>query len=514
MLAGGLAVAAALGIGELAAGALPGVPSPILAVSRLIVDVQPPGAKDLFVALFGTADKIALQVLIVVVALAIGAGLGRLALTRLATAGAVIAAFVGFGFIATLRDPDAQPTLAVAAAALQAVAGIELLRRLVALARADGEGAPAPDAAGSGGMPDWGRRAFLRWSGVVAVGSVTALTVGRALVEGRGAPPPSGTDLPIPTPPVPAELPDGVDLATPELATAGLSPIVVPNDDFYRIDTAFIVPVVDRDGWSLKVTGLVDREIELTWDELVALPIVEQYVTIACVSNEVGGGLVGNAAWTGVPLRTVLDLAGLKPEADQLVGRSYDGFSAGMPVEWVLDESREPLIAIGMNGQPLPRDHGYPARLIVPGLYGYVSATKWLTELELTTFRDYQAFWITRGWAERAPILTQSRIDVPRHNATIRAGRVAVAGVAWAPDRGVERVEVRVDDGEWRETRRSAAISDATWVQWLLEWDATPGAHQLEVRAMDGTGEAQAEKPSRPFPDGARGYHRIAVTVA
>jgi DMSO/TMAO reductase YedYZ molybdopterin-dependent catalytic subunit len=241
---------------------------------------------------------------------------------------------------------------------------------------------------------------------------------------------------------------------------------------------------------------------------------VEQYVTIACVSNEVGGDLVGNAKWTGVPLRTVLDLAGVQPAADQLVGRSVDGFTAGMPVEWVMDQSREPMIAVAMNGEPLPRVHGYPARLIVPGLYGYVSATKWLTELELTTFDAFQAFWIPRGWAATAPILTQSRIDVPRHGAGAQAGRVPVAGVAWAPDRGISAVEVRVDDGPWQTATLSAAISKATWVQWLYSWDATPGSHLLEVRATDGTGEVQTDKKSNPAPDGARGHHTVLVNVS
>jgi DMSO/TMAO reductase YedYZ molybdopterin-dependent catalytic subunit len=504
-VAGGVAVAAALATGELAAGLLSGIPSPVLAVSRLIVDLQPAGAKDLFVALFGTNDKLALEVLIVVVALALGAVVGWLSRTRMTLAGVVIAGFVGLGFIAALRDPAAVPALAAAASGAQAVVGIALLRRLVALAGSPGQAA-------DGGMPDWGRRTFLRWSGAIAAVSVGGAAVGRAFLAGRSSPPTSGQQ--IPPPEVPEALPPDASLATPELLADGLSPIVVPNDQFYRIDTAFVVPDVDRATWTLKVTGLVEREVELTWDELVQLPIIEQHVTIACVSNEVGGGLVGNAAWSGVELRSVLEMAGVRPEADQLVGLSHDGFSAGMPMAWIMDESRSPMIAIGMNGQPLPRQHGYPARLIVPGLYGYVSATKWLTELRLTTFRDYQAFWIVRGWAERAPILTQSRIDVPRRGASVAAGRVAVAGVAWAPDRGIQRVEVRVDDGDWQATRISTPISDATWVQWLYEWDAAPGSHRLEVRATDGTGDVQTDEQTRPFPDGARGHHWVDVRVA
>ena len=251
----------------------------------------------------------------------------------------------------------------------------------------------------------------------------------------------------------------------------------------------------------------------MSYAELVALPIIEQYVTIACVSNYVGGDLVGNAKWTGVKLRDVLAMAGVQGSADQLVGRSVDGFTAGMPVEWVMDPARVSMIAVAMNDAPLPREHGYPARLIVPGLYGYVSATKWLSELELTRFDQFQAFWVPRGWSARAPILTQSRIDVPRDGANVATGHVAVAGVAWAPDRGIRAVEVRVDGGDWTPARISAPISKATWVQWLLDWNATSGSHDIEVRATDGTGEVQTDEVSPPPPDGARGHHVIRVNV-
>ena len=519
-LAGAVAVGAALATGELAAGLLPGVPSPLLAVARFIVDIQPPGAKELVVALFGEADKVAFQVFIVLVAVAVGAGLGLLARTRLELATWVIALFAGAGFLASLRDPGVGAPLAAAAAAVQVVVGVVVLRRLVGLAaqgevpiRSTAEGTPAGSAAADQrrGMPDWSRRTLLQAGGAIAVGSVAAGTLGRILLERQRAPVATGS---IPPAALPASLPGGADIATTDLTAAGLSPIVVPNAAFYRIDTAFIPPTVDRSTWRLKVTGLVDREVELTYDELVALPIIEQFVTIACVSNEVGGSLVGNALWTGVALRTVLDMAGVQASADQLVGSSVDGFTAGMPVEWVMDESRVPMIAVGMNGEPLPREHGYPARLIIPGLYGYVSATKWLTELRLTRFDQFEAFWIPRGWAVRAPVLTQSRIDVPRSGSNVTAGRVPVAGVAWAPDRGIEGVEVRIDEGEWARAKVSAPISNATWVQWLYDWNATPGSHRIDVRAIDGTGEVQTDSRSAPAPDGARGHHRIQVTAA
>jgi DMSO/TMAO reductase YedYZ molybdopterin-dependent catalytic subunit len=520
--AGAVAIGAALATGELLAGLLPDVPSPLIAVAQFMVDVQPPGAKELVVGLFGTADKLAFQVFIVLVALVVGAILGRVASKRPDVAAAVVVAFTAAGFAASVREPAASPALAVFAAGVEAIVGIFVLRRLVALAtepvapgrvvRPPQRSARAPGAAQRNSMPDWSRRALLQAGGAIAIGSVFAGAIGRMLLEQGRAPAPVAGDIPIA--PQPVELPPGADIATTDLTAEGLTPIVVPNDDFYRIDTALIVPTVDRATWSLRVFGLVDREITLTYAELVALPIVEQYVTIACVSNEVGGNLVGNAKWTGIPLRTVLDMAGVQSGADQLVGRSVDGFTVGMPVEWVMDPSRVPLIAVGMNGDPLPPVHGYPARLVVPGLYGYVSATKWLTELELTTFDRYEAFWVPRGWAQKAPILTQSRIDVPRSGASVQAGHVAVAGVAWAPDRGITRVEVRIDGGDWAPTKLSTPISKATWVQWLYDWTATSGAHVIEVRATDGTGEVQTDQQTPPAPDGARGHHQIQVSVA
>ncbi len=258
---------------------------------------------------------------------------------------------------------------------------------------------------------------------------------------------------------------------------------------------------------------MVDHEVSLTFEQLSALPIFEQYVTIACVSNEVGGNLVGNALWRGVHLREVLAMAGVKPGATQIVGRSVDGFTVGFPTEWAMDLSREPMIAIGMNGEPLPVQHGYPARLIVPGLYGYVSATKWLKEIELTTLEAFDAYWVPLGWSKEAPILTQSRIDVPDGGSTLKPGPVAIAGVAWAPDRGVSKVEVRIDGGAWQETTLSSPISNATWLQWKLAWDAPSGDHRIEARATDGTGQTQTAETSPPAPDGARGYPTISVRV-
>jgi DMSO/TMAO reductase YedYZ molybdopterin-dependent catalytic subunit len=322
----------------------------------------------------------------------------------------------------------------------------------------------------------------------------------------------SGQAAQVPSVPAPgstaAPLPAGARLDVP-----GITPLVTPNDTFYRIDTALLTPRVDAADWRLTVDGMVDRPFSLTYPELLEMPLVEQYVTIACVSNEVGGRLVGNALWRGARLRDLLDRAGVQPGATQIVGRAVDGWTAGFPTSWLEVEGREALVAVAMNDEPLPPAHGYPARLIVPGLYGYVSATKWLSNIHLTTWEGFDGYWVPLGWAKEGPILTQSRIDVPSDGAGLAPGPVAVAGVAWAPDRGISAVEVRVDDGGWQPAEISTPISDATWVQWLLRWEATPGSHTLRVRATDGTGEVQTDRQTRPAPDGARGHHTIRVQV-
>jgi DMSO/TMAO reductase YedYZ molybdopterin-dependent catalytic subunit len=499
--AGLVATASAIATGELLAGLLPGIPSPILAVGRVVIDLQPAGAKELVVSIFGTADKLALEVLVLAVALAVGAGLGMFARTRPGIASAALGGFVVLGIGAGLRGPDTQPTLAVLGGLAEFAVGATALDRLMRLAAAPtGAGSPG----GSGGGPDWSRRMLLIRGGGLAVASIAAGAVGRVLLDRQRVPATGG----LPEPEVGGELPAGADLGLD-----GLTPIVVPIDDFYRIDTALLVPNVDRNTWRLRIHGLVEREVTLSYADLLELPIVEQFVTIACVSNRVGGDLIGNARWTGVRLRDVLDLAGVREDATQLVGRSVDGWTAGMPVSWIMDPDREPMIAVGMNGAPLPRQHGFPARLIVPGLYGYVSATKWLGDLELTTMEAFDGYWVPLGWAKEAPILTQSRIDRPRPGAGLPTGRYTFAGMAWAMDRGISRVEVQVDDGDWREASLSTRISDTTWVQWQLDWEPGPGDHRVRVRATDGTGETQTETESRPDPDGARGWHSVPFRV-
>jgi len=511
-VAGAIGAIAGIGASELVGGILGG-PSLLASIGEFAIDRQPPGAKDVVVSLFGTNDKLALKGLIVIVAALAGAALGIVAVRRsLAVASAGFWVFAALGFLASLTSPTTSPTTAIIVALVAALVGTQTLSFLLGTA---GAGRTATTTAGAAAGPEWSRRSFVLQAAGIAVASSAAAVVGRRLLENgvNGLLPSGGTGTATTTLPraaTVATIPAGADLSTP-----GLSPLVVPNDEFYRIDTALIVPSVDVDTWRLSIHGMVDRPITLSYADLGQLPLFEQYVTISCVSNEVGGNLVGNAKWTGVHLRDVLAMAGVQAGATQLVGRSADGWTAGMPTAWVMDSAREPMIALKMNDAPLPRVHGFPARLIIPGLYGYVSATKWLTDLELTTLEAFDGYWVPLGWAKEGPILTQSRIDVPKNGASVPAGRVAIAGVAWAPDRGIRKVEVAID-GVWQDGQLSTPISAATWVQWLVAWDAAsagPGNHTIEVRATDGTGAVQTADRTPPAPDGARGHHAIRVSV-
>jgi DMSO/TMAO reductase YedYZ molybdopterin-dependent catalytic subunit len=499
-LAGAAGGALAIGVAELVAGILPGAASPIVAVGDLVIALQPPGAKQLVVDLFGTADKLVLNLFIAAVAIGAAALGGVLARRRPWVIPVGAGAFGILALFAGLRDPlaDALTTVIVVAVAVSiAIFAIQWLLRMA-----------AEEASPTAEMPAWGRRRFLGTS-IAAIGVAAASgVVGRTLLEqGRQTAIAQAGTLPEPAATAPPP-PEGA-----EIDVEGITPLITPNERFYRIDTALLVPRPDIDTWRLRVTGMVDRELTFTYDELVARPLLEQYVTIACVSNEVGGNLVGNALWRGVRLKELFEEAGVRPEATQVVGRAVDGFTVGFPTGYALADDREPMVAVGMNGEPLPVDHGFPARLIVPGLFGYVSATKWLAEIELTTWEAFDAYWVPLGWAKEGPILTQSRIDVPRNASTLSAGTVTIAGVAWAPDRGISAVEVQVDDLDWAPATISEPISDATWVQFAMPWDATPGDHRISVRATDGDGVVQTDERTRPPPDGARGHHTIEVSV-
>lgn len=507
-MAGAAAAAVGLAAGELASGLVAGSPSLLLSVGDWVVRRAPPLLEDFAIATFGTNDKVVLVGTMAAVALAGGALVGRLAVHRLGAAAGVFAAGGAFGAWAAVTGSPARALGSLLAAIAAVAAGVVTLSLLL-------RPQPAPVAGGrrdtAGDAPDGdeGRRRAL---GAILVGVAGAAVVGAGagrLVSRllRHATLPSDVVLASPARPLPPPA-----AGTAFAGVPGLPPLFTPNRDYFRIDTALMVPRVDLDTWRLRLTGMVDRPFELSYEELAAMPQIESDITLACVSNEVGGRLVGNARWQGVPLRELLDRAGVRRGATQVVGRSVDGWTAGFPTAVAMD-GRPALVALGMNGEPLPTVHGFPARLVVPGLYGYVSATKWLGEIDLTTLEAFDGYWVPRGWSKLGPVLLQSRIDVPRDGAPLPAGRQALAGVAWAPTRGIARVEVSIDDGEWREATLAGELSTQAWRQWKYEWDASPGRHRIAVRATSSDGEVQTSEQRRPRPAGASGHHTIQVQV-
>ncbi len=497
--AGGLAAGIGLGVSELIAGLLPSVPSLVESLGNWVIDNVPPVVKDWAISVFGTNDKLVLLVGIVVVTIVIGAIVGVLSRARFGLALGVFLAFGAVAAAAAVIDPRVSPGTAVIPAGAAVFAGLATLRMLHRLGEPDG-----------GEARDTSKRDFLLGAGAVIGVAAVAGGLGRMLIE-RAKRAVAGRDEVV--------LPGAADTLPPVSEAAdfeieGLAEILVPNEDFYRIDTALSVPRVDLQEWTLSVTGMVDRPYSIDFSDLADMRMVERDITLSCVSNQVGGGLVGNARWLGVPLSEMLDRAGVHPDAGQIVGRSVDEFTVGFPVEAAYD-GREALVAVGMNGEPLPFEHGFPARLVVAGLYGYVSATKWLSEIELTTWDGFNAYWVPRGWAKEAPIKTQSRIDTPGHSTRIPPGRHVVAGVAWAPTRGIPRVEVQLGEGEpWLDAELSEPLSDNAWVQWRIDWDVTAeGRHLLRCRATDGHGETQTRDMRPPAPDGATGWHTRSVFV-
>jgi DMSO/TMAO reductase YedYZ molybdopterin-dependent catalytic subunit len=504
---GVVAVGAGVMLGELAAGLVSPSVSPVTAVGGAVIDAVPPGLKEWAISVFGTADKVALLGGMALVIAALAALSGILEFRRRFAGVAVIAVFGLVGLVAVLGRADAT-AYTIPVSLIVALVGIALLRWLIGRL---GEWQPMPGP-GETGAPEPGdqpaRRRFLQTFGgtaaVAALGGVLAATVrgaAAAVSEVR-----SKLVLPAassPAPPIPAGAESRLD---------GIGPLVTPNKDFYRIDTALRVPLVDPGQWTLKVSGLVERGIELDFATLLAKPLIERHVSIACVSNEVGGDLIGNARWLGWPVRELLAMAGPQAGADMVLSRSADGWTAGTPLE-VLTDSRDALLAVGMNGEPLPLEHGFPVRLIVPGLYGYVSATKWVTELKVTRFADDVGYWTPRGWTERGPIKTSSRIDVPRGGRGVSAGTVAFGGVAWAQHTGIGRVELRVNRGAWQEAALAPGISKDTWYQWTLALPLTPGQYEIQVRATDLGGVPQVEDRAPVAPSGATGYHTVRVDV-
>ncbi|WP_194826496.1 molybdopterin-dependent oxidoreductase [Nocardia sp. XZ_19_231] len=517
-MAGIVAAALVLGVAELVAVFTGAGSAPAYALGATVVDHTPDGIREWAISTFGTNDKAVLFVCMGIVALVV-AGIAGVAERTARPIGSV--AFAVFGVVAAVIGAGrvggfagALPALIGTAAGILALRG--LTRRIddasQSLRPATEPAVPPQDASTSTvddtSVTGAGRRRVLGGiaaTGVLAIGAGLAgrlfggarhdVTAERATVELPGA-----------AAPLPDLAPDA-DLRVP-----GLTSYITPNSDFYRIDTALIVPQVSTDSWSLRIHGMVEQEITLTWDDLLRRTPVERLVTLACVSNPINGDLIGNARWLGYRLDELLAQARPLPDADMVLSHSKDGWTAGSPLS-ALTDGRDALLAIGMNGEPLPVQHGYPARLVVPGLYGYVSATKWVTELEVTRFDRATAYWTRRGWSAQGPIKTGTRIDTPLGRGRIPQGRTVIAGVAWAQHRGVTGVEVQIDNGDWRPARLSTEVTIDTWRQWAYDWDATPGQHTLRARTTDTTGQPQTAVGQDVVPDGATGYPTLTIQV-
>lgn len=498
--AGAAGVAVALGFTELFAGMFASVPSAISSIGSVVVDISPSWLESFAISVFGTQDKAVLAIGIFVTALLIGYFLGRRSVNDPTP---VVIGFLVFGILGIMAQAD-EPGAVLGAAVASTLVSVGL--GIASFYGLKAWWSPRQRDITDDDPGDIGRRRIL--VGIAGAATVTIVTigVGRAMLRSKAEAQRSALILPIPV----ESAPDPTSAHDFDLR--GVPPVVVGNATFYRIDTALVIPAVDPDEWTLTIKGMVDKEIVLTYRDLQDMDLVERYVTLACVSNEVGDNLVGNALWTGVMLRDILDMAGVQSGADQIVGRSVDGWTCGFPTEVALD-GRDSMIAIGMNREVLPADHGFPARMVIPGLYGYVSATKWITEIELTTWDAFDGYWIPRGWAKEGPIKTQSRIDRPRNRQSIEAGPFTLGGVAWAPTRQISKVETQIDEGPWVEAELAESLSADAWRLWQAHVDLTPGDHVIRVRATDGTGETQTSVEDDPRPDGATGWHTIEVTA-
>ncbi len=553
MAIGLLSTFAGLAVAELIVGLVRGANSPVVPVGQEVIDIVPPAVKDWAIDWFGTADKAVLIIGTLLSLAVIGSIVGNLAIKGNRAAAYAVTGVVGvIGVFAVQMRPA--PTFGkmlppIVGTLVSMLVIWWLSPRDVGVAavateverpeRADEtvQSVPLEPNSASATMGSLftstvQRRNFLQGASTVGLLSVMAGGIGRVLkgrfdVGGERAalelPPPVDTVAPVATVPeaaVGAGLEPSVQTASVAMTDFGIDevePWVVPNGDFYRIDTALVVPQVPKDSWKLRVHGMVDRELEITFADLLERDMIERYITLSCVSNRIGGDLVGNAKWQGVRLKDVLDEAGVHPEATQVVSRSIDGWNCGSPTSAIMD-GRDAMLAIAMNDEPLPAEHGYPVRLVVPGLYGYVSATKWVTEIELTRWEDFDGYWIERRWSKEGPVKTMARIDRPTSGRDYSAdadGVVDIAGLAWAVHRGISKVEVSIDEGEWRECELAGVPTDDTWRQWRYQWDkATPGKHSVRARAYDGAGVPQPEEPKDVAPDGAQGYHKVEFKVA
>jgi DMSO/TMAO reductase YedYZ molybdopterin-dependent catalytic subunit len=547
-ICGVLAAAVSVGIGQLLAGLSVPAASPVIAVGQAAIGLTPAPVSDWAKQNLGTNDKNVLLAGVVIVLLIFAGVIGTFALRRLAYgfAGLGVLAVVGLAAALTRSGANAGyafPTLVGAVVSAFALTWLVHRARDLAAASAPepaplpritfgepedlrppdlpGAEPPARPPAGATaprtpprspllGIPDRpaARRSFLVASGATLAAAAVGEYAGRELSTRKNVSAAQAA-VRLPRPAVPAPpLPAGVNLPVP-----GISSFITPNSQFYRVDTAILLPEVDPASWSLRIHGMVDHPMTVTFDDLLRRPLIEDYITLACVSNPVSGPYVGNAKWLGASLASLLKEAGIQSRASQLLCTSTDGFTSGAPVSVVMD-GRDALVAVAMNGTALPVAHGFPARLVVPGLYGYVSACKWVTDINVTTFADASAYWVQQGWSQQAPIKTESRIDVPASGSGVKAGRVAVAGVAWAQHKGIEAVEVRVDNGPWHEATLAAVPGVDSWRQWVWYWDAAPGSHTISARATDKTGYTQTALQVPTAPNGASGYPVNTVSVS
>ncbi len=511
-VAGLLTGLAGLATSYAAAAALSVRDSPVVAVAELVIRLTPGPVVETAIGLLGASDKpVLLGVMALLLALLFGLA-GRLArrawwppLLVWIPLGAV-----GFAAVLTAPDPAAASVLPVGVGlATWLVVGAVLAEPLRTLAaagpataapRADaGDAAPGDPAAAAT------RRAFLVAAGAVAAGAAVVGLAGRLVGRGRRRLERTRSLLKLPI--SRAGPPEGTSVGLD-----GIAPWRTPNDSFYLIHTAIVLPTLDPDAWELRIHGLVDRELRLTYEDLVAREVTQSWITLNCVSNEVGGDLIGNAWWSGVRVADLLAEAGVSPEADAVKQTSEDGWTCGTPLAALTDD-RAAMLAVGMNGHPLPIEHGFPVRMIVPGLYGFVSATKWVVDLEVTRFADFEAYWTSRGWAEQAPVKISSRIEVPGSGDAVPAGLVRIGGVAWAQQNGIAGVEVAVDGTDWQPAELGSVPNDDTWVQWIARVDVAPGDHLVRVRATGKDGEVQTGVRAQPVPDGASGWHTIDFTA-
>ncbi|CAH0254889.1 Sulfoxide reductase catalytic subunit YedY [Microbacterium oxydans] len=523
--------------------------SPILAVGGFVIDIVPQPFKEFAIATFGENDKIALLAglgLAVVIASAIAGilqlvrpPLGVIALIiagALSTAaivtragvqplaflppalGTIVGSFILVLLIRRLRAwrdsvlpakaSGAERAMAEKADAKTDAAATPPITKPTATEAANAKGAKVKTADGKPAPAGIDRRRFFVLTAIAGASAVIVGVASRAVSMTVSSVESIRDALKIPSPRSTVTIPDGAELDIP-----GLSKLFTPNKDFYRVDTALTVPSIDPETWRLVIDGMVDKRVEMSFQDILDMGLDEYAITLTCVSNEVGGELVGNAKWLGVPLRDVLKKAGVKSGADMVLSKSVDGYTASTPLSALTDDNLDAILAVAMNGEPLPLEHGFPVRMVVPGLYGYVSATKWLTELKVTTFADDEAYWTPRGYSAEAPIKFSSRVDTPKIGAAVAAGKIPIAGVAWAQSVGIKSVEVSIDNGDWVPATLSAPINDDTWVQWFMEWDATPGTHYVAVRAINKNGDLQIEDRAPIAPDGSSGWQRSLVRV-